>query len=598
VFLVKLDGGWQVKATASHQFHVWSDDTKDFHPCELSALSKGNYLRVFIDGNSQNSAEILSIEPIGNETTYDLYEPTTDTWITNGIVSRGCGEQWLGPYENCCLGSLNLAKLQVMNGVPDWEMLGRWVDLATWFLDDVVTANAYVPAVPQLAEAALNVRRIGLGIMGLADLLFKLNIRYGSDRAADFSKCLVEFIRYRAIAHSVHLAKVFGPFPALASSIYSPSNFRFVPPAFTLSDFFGRPALDWPGLVNDIKQHGIRNGAQMTIAPTGTIATVAGCEGYGCEPVFALAYKRHVNDKGQDLVLNYMSPLFERALQDYGLTQAEIDQICKEVAETGSCQHVVGVPPAIKNVFVCSSDISPIEHVKMQAALQTAIDNSISKTINMPETATVQDVKNVYYTAWHMGCKGLTVYVTGSREKVVLETNKTSTSKVEPELTASDEKITRPEILTGKTIKLDTPLGTIFVTVNEDQYGPFEAFLVSAKAGSETTAISEAIGRLISLVLRMNSSISRRSRLQEIVRQLRGIGGSNHVGFGPRKVKSLPDGIAIALEKYLDDPAVQQLAETLPSKKLDVNICPECGDASLVLEEGCEKCRNCGYSKC
>jgi ribonucleoside-diphosphate reductase alpha chain len=336
----------------------------------------------------------------------------------------------------------------------------------------------------------------------------------------------------------------------------------------------------------------------MTIAPTGTIATVAGCEGYGCEPVFALAYKRHVNDKGQDLVLNYMSPLFERALQDYGLTQAEIDQICKEVAETGSCQHVVGVPPAIKNVFVCSSDISPIEHVKMQAALQTAIDNSISKTINMPETATVQDVKNVYYTAWHMGCKGLTVYVTGSREKVVLETNKTSTSKVEPELTASDEKITRPEILTGKTIKLDTPLGTIFVTVNEDQYGPFEAFLVSAKAGSETTAISEAIGRLISLVLRMNSSISRRSRLQEIVRQLRGIGGSNHVGFGPRKVKSLPDGIAIALEKYLDDPAVQQLAETLPSKKLDVNICPECGDASLVLEEGCEKCRNCGYSKC
>ncbi len=591
VFQVTFDDGASVTATASHQFYVWEASTKRLKPKMVKNLHVGETVRTLV-GN----VGVASITPAGRATVYDVHEPKTDTWITNGIVSRGCGEQWLLPYESCNLGSLNLAKLPLINGAVDWETLQSWVETAVLFLDDVVTANNYVPSVPKLAETALNVRRIGLGIMGFADLLFKLGLRYGSDEAQDFAAQLMEFIRFHAMHQSMKLAYVYDPFPALPESIYSEENFKFNLPYWPASHSFKRPELNWLTLLKDIKKYGIRNGAQLTIAPTGTIATVAGCEGYGCEPVFALAYQRHVNDKGQDLVLAYTSPLFDQALAEVGLPQAKIEAITQEVSLSGSCQNIADVPEMIKRVFVCSSDISGEEHVKMQAALQVWVDNSISKTIGLPATATKDDVAKIYRLAWELGCKGLTVYVAGSRDRVVLETQHT------PALKAVEDKKTRPELLVGQTRKLDTPLGTLFVTVNEDELGPFEVFLVSAKAGSETTAISEAIGRLVSLILRMNSTLSRRTRLAEVVRQLRGIGGSNHVGFGPRKVKSLPDGIAIALEKYLAGPGIEapklEQHNATRENRLDVHICPECGEASLVLEEGCEKCRNCGFSKC
>ena len=231
-------------------------------------------------------------------------------------ATNPCGEQWLGPYENCCLGSINLAQHFGPDGSVDWDLLEQSVVSATRFLDNVVDANAYVPAVPQLEEAAMRARRIGLGIMGLADLMYHTGIRYGSEEGQEFVAQVMEFIRYHSMRASIDLAAVRGAFPAISGSIYDPENITWQPPT-PLTPYqheYGRPELDWEQIAAGIRKHGIRNAAQTTIAPTGTIATVSGCEGYGCEPVFALAYIRHVNDNGSDLQLTYTSPLFEQAL--------------------------------------------------------------------------------------------------------------------------------------------------------------------------------------------------------------------------------------------------------------------------------------------
>ncbi|MDD2694326.1 MAG: adenosylcobalamin-dependent ribonucleoside-diphosphate reductase, partial [Anaerolineales bacterium] len=228
-------------------------------------------------------------------------------------ATNPCGEQWLGPYENCCLGSINLAQHLGPDGAVDWEKLRQSVELSTRFLEDVIEANAYVPAVPRLREAAMRARRIGLGIMGLADLMYHTGIRYGSSEGEEFAAQVMEFVRYQAMLTSIELSKERGPFLSIQGSIYDPQRITWQPPV-PLAPYvhdWGRPAVEWIKVVEGIRQFGIRNAAQTTIAPTGTIATVAGCEGYGCEPVFALAYIRHVNDNGRDLQLTYTSPLFE-----------------------------------------------------------------------------------------------------------------------------------------------------------------------------------------------------------------------------------------------------------------------------------------------
>jgi ribonucleoside-diphosphate reductase alpha chain len=332
-------------------------------------------------------------------------------------ATNPCGEQWLGPYENCCLGSVNLARHIGPGRSVDWETLRQSVVTSTRFLDDVVTANAYVPAVPQLREAALRARRIGLGIMGLADLMYHVGVRYGSQEGQQFAAQVMEFVRYHCMLTSVELAVERGAFPASPGSVYDPEDLRWQPPqtivAYTHD--YGRPEVDWVRVVDGIRKHGIRNAAQTTIAPTGTIATVAGCEGYGCEPVFALAYFRHVDDNGTDLQLAYTSPLFEQALIESGLDEDDRQQIIDQVMEAGSCQEVMELPLEIRHVFVVSQDIRPEEHVFMQAALQAFVDNSLSKTCNFPENAPADDVAQAYLLAWELGCKGLTVYVTGSR---------------------------------------------------------------------------------------------------------------------------------------------------------------------------------------
>jgi ribonucleoside-diphosphate reductase alpha chain len=307
----------------------------------------------------------------------------------------------------------------------------------------------------------------------------------------------------------------------------------------------------------------------------------------------------------------------------------------------GTCQTIQEIPQEVRDTFVVSGDITAEEHVLMQGALQAFVDNSLSKTVNFPETATEEDVARAYMLAWELGCKGITVYVTGSREKVVLETKATAEKKdssaqsgasrqasaVEapaqhkPELSPTiyhDTKKPRPRALVGKTYNVETPVGKAFITVNENGGDhPFEAFINTAKAGSETAAVSEAIGRLISYILRLASPISPTERMREIVRQLLGIGGGRSLGLGPNRVRSLPDGIGQVLDMYLREKAgalpvmegktngngvghkIEEEAEEAILQPMKIgDLCPECGEAAVVNEEGCRKCYACGYSEC
>jgi len=544
-------------------------------------------------------------------------------------ATNPCGEQWLGPYENCCLGSVNLNEHSGPEGTVDWQSLRQSVVLSTRFLDDVVEANAYVPAVHQLIEAAHQARRIGLGIMGLADLMYHVGVRYGSPAGQEFGAQVMEFIRFHAMLTSIALAEERGPFPAIQGSIYDMDDLRWSTPEpiAAYSRNWGRPALDWNAVLSGIRRHGIRNAAQTTVAPTGTIATVAGCEGYGCEPVFALAYTRHVNDHGQDLQLPYASPRFDEALRKLGLGEEKREEIVERVMRLGTCQDIGELPQELRATFVVSGDITAEEHVRTQASLQAFVDNSLSKTVNFPELATEDDVARAYMLAWELGCKGITVYVTGTREKVVLETKATADkrqptpARVEAGSFVSvsswaDGKKPRPSALTGETYTIETPVGKAFITINENGgRQPFEAFINTAKAGSETAAVSEAIGRLISYILRLSSPILPTERLREVMRQLLGIGGGRSLGFGPNRVRSLPDGIGQVLDQYLrrkdglmndavaarpDDNVghgIEAEAETGEAIRIG-DLCPECGEAAVVNEEGCRKCYACGYSEC
>jgi len=550
-------------------------------------------------------------------------------------ATNPCGEQWLGPYENCCLGSINLAEHLTAEGKLDWEELRKTIISSTRFLDNVVEANRYIPAVPEIKEAAMDVRRIGLGFMALADAMYSMGIRYGSDEGQEFAAQVSEFIRYYSMKTSIELAKERGSFRKIRGSIYDPENLRWTPPK-PLKEYtrdFGRPSIDWASVIEGIKMYGIRNGAQTTIAPTGTISTVAGVEGYGCEPVFALAYYRNVYQSAGDegkMTLTYVSPFFQKALDKLNLSEEAKIKIIESVIETGTCQNITELPQHIRNTFVVSADIKPEEHIMMQAAIQAFVDNSISKTCNFPENATKEDVAKVYMLGWEMGCKGLTVYVTGSRQEVVLETKSTKVQKSEKEMPEPVNKeivltdkpaehvlVMRGYKLNGATYKVKTPQGNAFITINKDETGrPLEVFLNVGKAGSDVAALAEGLGRLLSGWLRMpNFSFE---VVREIIVQLAGIGGSKSIGFGKDRVSSLPDAVAKVLAdefgftvKANGSNGNDYLAESKGAVKERVNsrqvgfqaysntdMCPECGNYTLVLEEGCSKCYQCGFSRC
>ncbi|NMB56398.1 adenosylcobalamin-dependent ribonucleoside-diphosphate reductase, partial [Candidatus Beckwithbacteria bacterium] len=377
-------------------------------------------------------------------------------------ATNPCGEQWLGPGENCCMASINLrehVKFKTNKGKSlkekafpyevDWEKLKATVYSVTRFLDDVVDANKYVPGVPLLQEAAWKNRRIGVSIMGLADMFYLLGIEYGSLESEDVAGQIMEFIHFYTLKASMELAKVRGSFPGIIGSIYDKNNFKFkvnkplVKPELKLK----RPDFDWGKLLKDLKKYGIRNAALNTIAPTGAIATISGLEGYGCEPVFSLSYVMKTREGIEEISrkneakhfasLYYESQLFKDVLKRIGFSKNKIEEVFIKVRETGTCQSLEVVPKEIRKVFVVSSDLKAKQHVRMQAALQKFVDNSISKTINFPKEATVDEVKKAYILAWKLGCKGITVYVTGSREQVVLQAGK------------KEEKTTTPYVTNG-----------------------------------------------------------------------------------------------------------------------------------------------------
>lgn len=372
-------------------------------------------------------------------------------------ATNPCGEQYLLPYENCCMASINLAEhvvedMKKKNIFPykvDWEKLAETVEYTVRWLDDVVDANKYVSAVPALEEAAKRNRRIGVSIMGLADMLYAVGVRYGSRQGIDFSGQVMEFIRFHTLRASNILAKERGAFPGIKGSRYdySDANIQFLKaknikpfsqpkPLHEYKHTFGMPKLDWSALEKDIKSTGVRNSCQNTIQPTGAIATISGLEGYGCEPVFALSYVMRTHEGAEQLgqeyrELYYESRLFREALERAGVEKKQRDQIFDEVRQHGTCQDVDGVPKEVRDVFVVSGDVPVDEHVEMEAALQRFVDNAISKTINFPADATEDEVWKAYLHGWKLGLKGMTVYVTGSRSKVVLETGDTQKKREE-----------------------------------------------------------------------------------------------------------------------------------------------------------------------
>ena len=482
-------------------------------------------------------------------------------------ATNPCGEQPLLPNEACNLGSINVAMFARRQAdgewAVDWTELERVVRLSVRFLDDVIEVNPY--PLPEIDETVKANRRIGLGVMGWADLLFRMGMPYDSQAALDLGDRLMAFINEKAHDQSAKLAEERGPFPNWPRSIYK----------------HGRP---------------LRNSTVTTIAPTGTISMIAGCSS-GVEPAFAVAFTHKVGDR----VLPFTNPIFAEVARERGFHS---DALMEEIAKRGVVHGLAGVPEDVQRVFVTAHEVPFEWHVRHQGAFRKYTDNGVSKTINLPNAATVDDVSRTYLLAWELGCLGITVFRDGCKEGVLSIGTKAGKADKRGEAAAAPPPAVvkpRPRSLTGRTYRVETPLGTAYTVVNEHGDGePFEVFVSVGKAGSDTMAVAEAMGRLISLALRMPSPLSTKRRLEEVVAQLSGIGGGRPLGFGPQRVLSLPDGIARVLAEHLGQAKVEETEHpAAPAAKLVAgDICPECGQATFVYEEGCKKCYGCGFNEC
>jgi ribonucleoside-diphosphate reductase alpha chain len=484
------------------------------------------------------------------------YNPTPEVGMIES--TNPCGEQPLLPYESCNLGSINLGKMVIHRGDVcdiDWERLKYVTETAVHFLDNVIDANQY--PVDKIREMTLANRKIGLGVMGWADMLFQLRISYNSKEALALAEKVMSFIKKVAVETSEKLAEKRGPFPNFERSIFKN----------------GKPR---------------RNATLTTIAPTGSIGIIANAS-TGIEPVFALAYVRKNILGGEELF--EINPYFKQALIEEGLYSKEL---IEEVIQKGSLKDIKGIPESFKRIFVTALDIPPEMHVRMQAAFQKYVDNAVSKTINLPNSATKEDVEKVFLLAYKLGCKGITVYREGSRSQQVLNIPAKKEEKVKP------EPRTRPRVVSGKTVKMVTGCGNMYVTINEDEFGPCEVFTSLGKSGGCTSSQSEAIGRLISLALRSGV------KPEKIIEQLKGIRCPSPVIYQGESIFSCADALAKALEIYLQEKNVPSLFDSVKlqekqkNNKNDIGInpqCPECG-AMLEIGEGCATCRSCGFSKC
>ena len=565
VFRVDFADGGHLVVTAAHQFYVRTDRGL-FLPVRLDRCRIGDEVQTFHAGVG-GTAKILRIEAAGIATTYDLYEPQTDTWITEGYVSRGCGEQPLLPNEACNLGSLNVAKFarKADDGEMsiDWDEMERVVRLAVRFLDDVIEMNPY--PLPQIDETVKSNRRIGLGIMGWADLLFLLGISYDGQEAIDLADRLMSFVKDKSHDQCAKLAEERGPFPNWSKSIYK-----------------------------DVRP--MRNSTVTTIAPTGTISMIAGCSS-GIEPIFALAFQHRVKQPDGERVLTFVNETFEQIAREKGFFS---DALMAEVAKRGSLHGIPGLPEDAGRVFKTSHDISFEWHVRHQAAFQRYTDNGVSKTINLPNDAAEEDVAAAYRLAWALGCLGITVFRDGCKGEQVLNVG----VKKDKALPAAGQAVIkpRPHSLAGKTYRKETPIGTAFITVNQtEENEPFEVFVQVGKGGSDTMAVAEALGRLISLTLRLPSALSPQRRLEEVISQLSRIGGAQPMGFGAGKILSLPDALARTLAEHIGQVKTEGAPPSPPKleeRRRIGDLCKECGQATFVYEEGCKKCLSCGFNEC
>ena len=559
-------------------------------------------------------------------------------------ATNPCGEQVLLPYDVCNLGSINLGKFvkpefRPGHGDPlqgiDWEALRRVVHLSTHFLDNVIDANRY--PLEEIHRLAQTIRRIGLGVMGWADLLVRLGVPYDAQEGVELGGKVMEFINEESRSASEKLAETRGVFPAWEGSIWGPEESCARRPDGTR--------------IRPLRR--VRNCNLTTVAPTGTISIFAGCSG-GIEPLFAVAFMR--NQAGA--MMPDVNDDFVRVAKQQGWYS---EALMERIAEEGHI-HFREVPEEVQRVFVTAHDIAPDWHVRMQAAFQEHVDAGISKTTNFAFEATEQDVRAIYELAYDLGCKGVTVYRDGSRPMQVLSTGKTKQGRPEDvarleaasgriaeleqlladtredahglrvrisemererqehdqQAAAARQKRQRPSMLRGRTIKMNSPLGDLYVTINEDEQGrAFEVFCTLGKAGGPAMADAEAIGRLVSLALRSGVPIT------SVRDQLRGISCDRAVGLGPNKVLSAPDAIGQAIERYLEEK--EGVQEDLPLPLLRASgaqaqaqpqglareeatgysrsetffgTCPECRTGHLAYVEGCVKCHICGYSEC
>jgi ribonucleoside-diphosphate reductase alpha chain len=467
-----------------------------------------------------------------------------------------CGEQPLLPYESCNLGSINLARmLRNKNGAAeiDYHKLAETVKTAVRFLDNVIDVNKF--PLPEIDKMTKQTRKIGLGVMGFADMLLQMGIPYNSEEALGIASEVMGFVDKEAKKASVALAEERGIFPAFNGSIY-----------------------DVDGGVK------VRNASRTTIAPTGTLSLIAGCSS-GIEPLFALSYTRNILD-GTRLV--EVNPYFEEVARKEGFYSEELMQKLAEGAHLGEMDDI---PEKAKRLFVTAHEIDTEWHVRMQAAFQRNTDNAVSKTVNFPREATTEDVARVYMMAYEKGLKGITIYRDGSREGQVLTTGKEKRAKV-AELTPRR----RAKMTTGITEKVTTGCGNLYVTVNSDEQGICEVFSTLGKAGGCASAQLEATCRLISLALRSGVDVA------SVVKQLKGIRCPSIAWEEGKSILSCADAIASVLEKHINSGKIESKTSAKPVQDYGLvkNVagqCPECGSL-LVYQEGCFICPGCGYTKC
>ncbi len=536
---------------------------------------------------TEYSDVVASKEFVGDRDVYNLTEAMSHSMVCNGIVVRQCGEQPLLPYESCNLGSINLERHMVRNKAGRWEVdwahLERTVRTAVHMLDNVIDMNAY--PVKEIEEMTKATRKIGLGVMGFARMLFMLEVPYDSAEGVEWGRRIMKAIHDIGYDESGKLAEERGVYPA------------------------------WEGSRHWEKGLKLRNSYVTTVAPTGTLSMIADTSG-GCEPEFSLIWYKRVME-GEELP--YFLGYFEEVARREGFWREDLTQ--KILENHGSPRGLPEIPEKWQRVFAVAHDVSPEWHVRMQAAFQDFCDAAVSKTINLPREATVEDVKKAYLLAYELKCKGITVYRDGSREEQVLNIGVAEAAPpkgVRIEVPAEPVAVRprpRPDVITGRTQKILTGYGALYVTINEDDKGLFEVFAQIGRGGGYTASFTEGLARLASLCLRSGVPVD------EIIDQLEGIRSPRIAVDHGERIYSIPDAIAKALKRHIGMqkagivPPVETFDELGGAVETDIELekesrdaeamlkkglapeCPECGKP-LVYEEGCVKCHSCGYSEC